>query len=59
MNHVALCDRMKVNYLELNSDDMPGYVIEDYREVMEAEYNAAEEQRRKDAREARKRGRKK
>lgn len=30
MHHVALCKAMRVNYLELMSDDMPAIVVHDW-----------------------------
>jgi translation elongation factor EF-Tu-like GTPase len=44
LEHVVLCDRMGVSYLELLAT--PAEVVEDYRAVMAAEAEAAEIRKR-------------
>ena len=44
---------MGISYLDLMSDDMPAYVVDDWIDVMEAEHDERERQERERKREAR------
>jgi len=46
LDHVALCDRMGISYMDLISDELPAYVVADYGMVMRAEHKAKEKERR-------------
>jgi hypothetical protein len=44
---------MRISYLDLISDDLPAFVVEDWIDVMDAEHDKRERDRREAEREAR------